>query len=110
MRWNQTLLGLGQRTQYGCWFLVQLVSQTPNGAMHHRASEARSQYVMMHPWEGKAGSSEGKLFSAQDFSAETSSGDLASITEGCCCIAAHWGHVHCLFPRLSSEAEHPALT
>lgn len=29
-------------------FLVQLVSQTPNGAMHHRASEARSQYVMMH--------------------------------------------------------------
>ena len=42
----------------------QLVSQTPNGAMHHRASEARSLYVMMHG--KKSWKSEGKLCQAQD--------------------------------------------
>lgn len=54
-------------------FLVQLVSQTPNGAMHHRASKARSLYVMMHGRKGWK--SEGKLCQPR-ISGETSPGDF----------------------------------
>lgn len=91
----------------------QLVSQTPNGAMHHRASEARSLYVMMHG--KKSWKSEGKLCQAQDlwrnvfwrFGPENTR--LMPQSAVLCCVLLHRDCV--LFvPRMGSGAELPALT
>lgn len=93
----------------------QLVSQTPNGAMHHRASEARSLYVMMHGRKKLEGW-RGKLCHQPRISGETSLGDLAQRTPRllpqsavlCCAML----HVDCVLfvPRVGSGAERPALT
>jgi hypothetical protein len=93
----------------------QLVSQTPNGAMHHRASEARSLYVMMQGQKKKKLEVGGEALSAQDlwrnvfwrFGSENARLMLQSAV---LCRAVLYMDSILSVPRMGLGAEHPALT
>jgi len=80
----------------------QLVSQTPNGAMHHRASEARSLYVMMHGKERKrkAGSRRGSSVSPGSLEKrllEIWLRERPANATKCCAVPCYTWTVYCLF-------------